>query len=170
MDGDGKGIRFYVSDPRAVLPIGAVRVPRTVARALRRTPFELRVDADFAGVLAGCSEPRAGQGEWLSPELAGAYKALHERGLAHSFEVWHDGALAAGLFGLTIGGLVTSESMFHRVPDAGNALIVLTSAYLGEAGFRLWDIQMMSTHLARFGAESISAEEYLRRLAVALGS
>ena len=165
---DADEVGFYVANPRTVLPVGAVRVPRSVARALRHGHFSFRVDSDFPGVVAGCAAPRPGQGVWLSARLAAAYQQLHERGVAHSLEVWVDGRLAAGMFGLAIEGLITSESMFHRVPNAGSALIVLASAHLGTRGYALWDIQMMSPHVARFGAEELSVRQYEGRLSEAL--
>jgi leucyl/phenylalanyl-tRNA--protein transferase len=105
---------------------------------------------------------------WLTPRLAVAYERLHERGVAHSVEVWLDGRLVGGLFGVSLGGLYTSESMFHRVSDAGSAALVATAQRLHERGFVLWDVQMMSAHVARFGAVEIPHQEYLERLVEAL--
>ena len=170
MDSDDRDeVGFYIANPRAVLPIGAVRVPRSVARALRQEQFTFRVDQDFPGVVAGCAAPRPDQGVWLSARLVTAYQELHDRGIAHSLEIWVDGRLAAGMFGLAIGGLMTSESMFHRVPNAGNALIALASAHLAARDYTLWDVQMMSSHVARFGAEELSVAQYDARLSEALG-
>jgi leucyl/phenylalanyl-tRNA---protein transferase len=166
MDIDGQ-IGFYEFDPRAVLPLDAFRVPRSVRRALREDQFEIRRDTAFDVVVAGCGEPREG-GEWLSPRLADAYRELHEAGFAHSVEAWFAGRLVGGLFGVALGGLFTSESMFHRVADAGNAALVATHAHLVKRGFTLWDIQMTSPHTERFGAIELGPAEYRRRLAVAL--
>ena len=125
-------------------------MPRSVRRALGRGRYEIRVDAAFGEVAAACAEDR--EGVWLTPRLGEAYGALHRLGLAHSVEAWSGGRLAGGLFGVALGGLFTSESMFHREPDAGNAALVGTAALLAERGFALWDIQMSSPHTARFGA------------------
>jgi leucyl/phenylalanyl-tRNA--protein transferase len=159
-------VGFYVTDPRAVIPLDSFRVPRSVRRALRREPFEIRVDTAFAEVVHGCAEGRSGV--WLTPRLALAYEELHRLGVAHSLEAWREGVLAGGLFGVVLGGLCTSESMFHRVSGAGNAALAAMGERLRAGGVSLWDVQMMSAHVARFGAEEIPHEEYLRRLAAAL--
>ncbi|HWH14979.1 MAG TPA: leucyl/phenylalanyl-tRNA--protein transferase [Miltoncostaeaceae bacterium] len=160
-------IGFYYADPRAVLPIADLRVPGSVRRAMRRPGWEIHIDRDFAGVVRGCAAHRA-DGVWLTPRLARAYEDLHAAGWAHSVEVWSGGALAGGLFGVALGGLYTSESMFHRVPDAGNLALVAAAAHLHARGFMLWDIQMATPHTARFGAERIAQSEYRRRLRDAL--
>lgn len=166
MDVDGE-LGFYESDPRVIIPIEGFRVPRSVRRALRTAGFETRIDSTFAEVVAACGGPRHG-GAWLTPRLGDLYVALHERGHAHSVETWHEGRLVGGLFGVALGGLFTSESMFHRESDAGNAALVATHRHLVERGYELWDIQMSSPHTQRFGATLISAREYHRRLADAL--
>jgi leucyl/phenylalanyl-tRNA---protein transferase len=157
---------YYRADPRGVMPIDGFRVPRSVARALRRRPYEIRIDTAFAEVAARCAGNR--EGEWLTPRLVRAYVRLHERGWAHSVEAWRDGVLCGGLFGVAIGTLFTSESMFHRAPDAGNAALVGTARLLGARGFTLWDIQVVSDHTARFGALEVSFAEYRSRLAAAV--
>lgn len=161
-------IEYFTAVPRAVLPVGdGFRIPRTVRRRLRACDLEIRLDEDFAGVLAASAD-RA-EGTWLSPRLARGYLALHERGIAHSVEAWRHGRLVGGLFGVGLGGLFTSESMFHRVSDAGNAVLVATHAHLAHSGHTLWDIQMATDHTRRFGAIEMSHDAYLELLEQALG-
>lgn len=166
MDVDGH-IAFYEFDPRAIIPLDGFRIPRSVRRALREDPFDVRFNTAFDAVVAGCREPRDG-GDWLSPRLADAYRLLHHNGFAHSVEVWISGHLVGGLFGVALGGMFTSESMFHRVADAGNAALVAAYGHLVRRGFSLWDIQMTSPHMSRFGAVEITPAEYRRRLRAAL--
>ncbi len=83
-------------------------------------------------------------------------------------EIWRDDRLCGGLFGVALGGLFSSETMFHREPDAGNAALVAAAGLLHDAGFTLWDIQVASEHTMRFGAVSLSPSEYRRRLKEAL--
>jgi leucyl/phenylalanyl-tRNA--protein transferase len=166
MDVDGV-VGWYETDPRVVIPLDGFRVPRSVRRALRAAGFAYRVDTAFDAVVAACGGERHG-GAWLTPRLAGVYGALHRAGHAHSVEVWRDGELVGGLFGVALGGLYTSESMFHRASDAGSAALVATHAHLARRGFALWDVQMASPHTERFGAVGVSPAEYRRRLAVAL--
>ncbi len=168
MDGEGSAsepVPFYVAEQRAVLPIDGFRVPRSVARGLRRIDYEIRVDTAFNEVTAACAY---GRDVWLSPRLADSYVDLHRAGYAHSVEAWFAGRLVGGLFGAALGGLFTSESMFHLTPDAGNAALVATAGLLAAGGFTLWDIQMATDHTRRFGAEELSRAEYDRRLAHAL--
>lgn len=163
----GRGeIGLYYADPRAVLPIPP-RVPRSVRRALRRPGFEVRIDHDFPAVVRACASGRS-DGVWLTARLVDAYVALHEAGWAHSVEVWSGDRLAGGLFGVAIGGLYTSESMFHALPDAGNVAVVAAAAHLAARGYALWDIQTATAHTTRFGAELIPHAEYRRRLRDAL--
>ena len=166
MDVDGR-IGFYECDPRAVIPIDGFRVPRSVGRALRGGAFEARLDTAFEEVVAACGGRRQG-GAWLSRRLAVAYCDAHAAGLAHSVEIWSEGRLVGGLFGIALGGLFTSESMFHRTPDAGSAALVATHSHLLARRFTLWDIQMSSPHTLRFGAVDLTPREYRRRLADAL--
>ncbi len=166
MDIDG-AVGFYHCDPRTVIPIDAFRVPRSVRRGMRRAGFEARVDTAFTEVVAACGGERDG-GRWLTRRLAHRYIELHHRGFAHSMEVWREGRLVGGLFGISIGGLFTSESMFHRESDAGSAAIVCTHRRLRARGYRLWDVQMTSSHTARFGAVEVDQAEYLDLLRDAL--
>jgi leucyl/phenylalanyl-tRNA---protein transferase len=159
-------VGLYEADPRALLPIEGFRVQRSVARGLRREGYEIVVDAAFADVVAACRGGR--EGVWLTPRLARAYLRLHRAGHAHSVEAWRGGRLCGGLFGVSLGGLFTSESMFHRAPDAGNAALVGAAAVLARLGAVLWDIQMASEHTRRFGARDVAGREYRRLLGTAL--
>lgn len=167
MDIDGQ-LGFYESDPRVIIPLEGFRVPRSVRRALRTAGFETRIDTAFAEVVDACGGPRHG-GAWLTSRLGDLYVALHELGYAHSVEIWREGHLVGGLFGVALGGLFTSESMFHRVSDAGNAALVSTHRHISDRGYSLWDIQMSSRHTERFGATLITGREYRHRLESALG-
>jgi leucyl/phenylalanyl-tRNA--protein transferase len=160
-------VGLYEADPRAIIPVDGFRVPRSVARGLRREGYEIRVDAAFEAVAAACAV-RPGEPAWLTPRLVDAYARLHRLGVAHSVEAWRDGRLCGGLFGVALGGLFTSESMFHRAPDAGSAALVATAAMLRASGFALWDIQMTSPHTERFGATEVDRRAYRRRLSEAL--
>ena len=170
MDAPGESgrIGLFEADPRGVMPIEGFRVPRSVRRGLRRHPYEIRVDAAFEAVAAACAV-RPGEGVWLTPRLMRAYGELHRLGVAHSVEAWRDGRLCGGLFGVALGGLFSSETMFHRAPEAGNAALVGTARLLAEAGFSLWDIQVTSEHTERFGARGVTPADYRRRLRSALG-
>lgn len=159
-------VGIFEADPRGVMPIAGFRVPRSVARGLRRHPYEIRVDAAFDLVAAACAVRP--DDTWLTPRLCAAYGRLHRLGHAHSVEAWKGGELVGGLFGVALRRLFTSETMFHRAPDAGNAVLVAAAALVRAGGFTLWDIQMVSPHTVRFGAAEVTGAEYRRRLSLAL--
>jgi len=166
-------IGYYSPDPRAIIPLDAFHLPRSLARVARSGVFELRSDTAFAAVIARCAERRPDRPEtWLSPRLAAAYLALHARGLAHSVEAWRDGQLVGGLYGVHLGAAFFGESMFSR-PEAGGRdssklCLVALVEWLRKGGFRLLDTQFNTPHLARFGCVEITREEYLTQLAHAL--
>ncbi|MGZ5401133.1 MAG: leucyl/phenylalanyl-tRNA--protein transferase [Nocardioides sp.] len=152
---------------RGVLPPDGLRVTRSLRASTRR--FEVRVDTAFPDVLAGCADPdRAGS--WIDEGVRAAYLRLHELGWVHSVEVWRDGHLAGGLYGVAIGGLFAGESMFHRERDASKvALVGLVDLLSDEhAGARLIDVQWSTDHLASLGVTELSRAGYLARLRRAL--
>ena len=171
-DAQDEPLPFYRADPRALLEIdapGLDRLRRRVRRSLARDPgWEPRVDGDFAAVLAGCAAPREDDGVWITPRLAELYAALNAAGAAHSFELWGGDELIAGVLGVVIGRAAMLESMFHRVPDAGNVNVVRTLEELAARGVELCDIQLANDHTRRLGAVEVPAEEFERRLRLAL--
>lgn len=164
---------WYAADPRAVFVLepGALAfVRRKLARSLRDgDSFGFTLDRAFADVVASCARPRsASDGVWLKPWIAEQYAVLHGAGLAHTFEVWRDRRLAAGMIGVTLGRAAFLESMFHVVPHAGNVLLVRTLEFLARSGFELCDIQTPTDHTERLGAVQLRREEFERRLRQAL--
>jgi leucyl/phenylalanyl-tRNA--protein transferase len=164
-DADGP-IPYYESDPRAVIPIDRFRVPPSVARGIARTSYDIRIDTAVRRVLNACADRP--DGTWLSPRLIDAYVDLQAAGFAHTVEAWDEARLVGGLFGVALGGLFTSESMFHTANDAGNAVLVATARLLAERDFVLWDIQMATDHTMRFGTELIPRDDYRSRLREAI--
>lgn len=159
---------WWSPDPRGVLPLDALRVPRSLRKSLRR--FTVTVDADFRGVMLGCAEGRT-DGAWITPEFLDAYGQLHDLGWAHSVEVWQEGRLVGGLYGIEVGGLFAGESMFHRATDASKVALVALVDLLKAAGSpadRLLDVQWRTDHLATLGVVEIPRLAYLRRLASAV--
>ncbi|MEO8827789.1 leucyl/phenylalanyl-tRNA--protein transferase [Lapillicoccus sp.] len=166
-DYGGEPLGWWSPDPRGVLLPANLHVSRSMHRAMHR--FEIRVDSDFAGVVAGCADPgRAGR--WITPEITRAYSELHRLGWAHSVEVVQDGALVGGLYGLAVGGLFAGESMFHRATDASKAAVIALHDLVTRDGDprRIIDVQWRTDHLASLGVTELSRAAYLRRLASAL--
>ena len=168
-DEDG-AIAFYDPDPRAIIPLDAFHVPRRLARTVRNGGWEIRVDTAFAAVIDGCAAPAPGrETTWINAEMRAAYLRLHELGFAHSVEVWRDGRLAGGLYGVALHGLFAGESMFSRERDASKVALVHLVARLRRGGFVLLDSQyIVGTHMRQFGTIEIPRREYRRRLAHAL--
>ncbi len=164
---------WYAADPRALFELEAgslARLRRRLARSLREGDgWELRVDGAFSEVVSSCARPRsAGDGVWLKPWIARQYELLHGAGLAHTFEIWVERRLGAGLIAVTLGRAAFLESMFHSVPHAGNVLLVRTLEALSGAGCELCDIQTPTDHTLRLGAVQIRQSEFDRRLRSAL--
>jgi leucyl/phenylalanyl-tRNA--protein transferase len=109
-------------------------------------------------------------GGWITPEIATAYRRLHELGWAHSVETWLDGNLVGGLYGVQVGGLFAGESMFHRANDASKVALVALVSGLESIGASLLDVQWYTDHLATLGVSEITRSEYLERLVPALPS
>lgn len=157
---NGDGLQWYTSRRRALVPLDErFHTPRSLKRALGT--FEVRVDADFEGVVAGCANRDE---TWISDELRGVYLALHAAGHAHSFETWQAGRLAGGVLGITLGGAFIGESMFHQVTDASKVALARLVEHLRARGFALFDAQIQNPHLARFGTYEVGEREYARRL------
>lgn len=162
----GDPVRWYSPDPRAIF--WNVRLPRKLGKMMRRGRFEVTFDADFAAVIRGCRAAHAGEGEWITERFVQAYTALHERGHAHSVEVWQDGALVGGLYGVQLRGLFAGESMFHRVSDASKVAFAHLIWHLRVIGTRLLDCQMLTELTWRLGAVLVRRRDYLMLLDDAL--
>ena len=165
------GDRLYWLDPerRGVLPLDGFHLSRRLLRTMQAGTFTVTTNRDFAGVIAGCAEPRPGrQDTWINPLIEQLFVELHHRGVAHSVESWHAGRLVGGLYGVAMGGAFFGESMFSRATDASKVALVHLVARLRLGGYVLLDTQFVTSHLTRFGALEIPRELYKQRLADAL--
>jgi leucyl/phenylalanyl-tRNA--protein transferase len=163
----GMPMLWWSPDPRGVLPLGGLRVSRSLRASVRR--MEVRVDTAFDEVIRACADPARDSG-WIDERIIEAYTRLHELGWAHSVECWQGGELVGGLYGVATGGLFAGESMFHRVTDASKvALVGLVDLLADEhADRRLLDVQWCTPHLASLGAVEVRRSTYLERLRGAL--
>jgi leucyl/phenylalanyl-tRNA--protein transferase len=156
-------------EPRAIIELDRFHVPRRLQRTCRGERFEVSIDRDFSGVIRGCATASGRRGgTWLIPPMIRAYSRLFELGHAHSVEVWREGQLVGGTYGLAIAGLFAAESMFHIVRDASKVALVRLVSHLRQRGYALMDIQQLTPHTSQFGAIEIPRREYLVRLAAAL--
>jgi leucyl/phenylalanyl-tRNA--protein transferase len=161
----GGAIDWYAPDPRAILPLDAFHVPKTLERLVRQERFQVARDRAFEEVMRACADRSS---TWITDEIIQAYVALYHLGFAHSVECWKDGSLVGGLYGVALGGAFFGESMFHKERDASKVALVHLVRRLRAQGFVLLDTQFVTPHLARFGAVEIPRSDYERRLRRAL--
>jgi leucyl/phenylalanyl-tRNA--protein transferase len=164
---DGNLITWHRPRVRAIIPLNAPHVPRRLARTMAHGTFEVTFDAAFREVMLGCA---SGRPVWISDDFHRVYGELHDRGVAHSVEVWSKGGseLVGGLYGLALGGAFFAESKFHRARDASKVAVVSLVRRLGERGFGLLEVQYLTEHLKQFGTIEVSHRVYMSRLAKAL--
>lgn len=154
-------------DPRrrGVFPLEGFHISRSLRRTILRADYQVTVNRDFAGVVAACA---ARAETWINPPIAALYQALHDRGQAHSLEVWRDGGLIGGVYGVALGAAFMGESMFSRATDASKIALAWLMHRLRAGGFTLFDTQFLTPHLASLGGKEITRAEYHRLLADAL--
>jgi leucyl/phenylalanyl-tRNA--protein transferase len=169
---DGLPLLWHSPDPRCVLPTDKVHVSRSLARVLKRAEYEVRYDADFRVVIRACKEaPRNGQdGTWITDEMEEAYLKLNELGFAHSIEAWHEGKLAGGLYGVSLGRMFFGESMFSWRANASKVALVTLARRLSAEGARFIDAQVANPLTVSLGAEEWPRRVYLDRLAEELAA
>lgn len=166
---DDPTLYWIEPDQRGVIPIDAFHVPRSLAKAIRKNDFEVRVDTDFEGVISGCAELTSIRREtWINQPIRDLYGELFHMGFCHTVECWKDGALMGGLYGIHIGGAFFGESMFSRLPDASKIALVHLRNRLKAGGFALLDTQFVTDHLRKFGAQEVPRSDYNELLQEAL--
>ena len=165
--GEEDPILWFSPDPRGIIPLDDVHVPKRLLRTLQSGKFHITINTCFRDVMTACGENRD-DGTWVTVEMLDAYCDMHRLGLAHSLEVWQGDVLAGGIYGVAINGLFAAESMFHRITDASKIALISLTNRLRERGFVLLDIQVVTNHTARFGGREIPRSEYLGRLTEAL--
>lgn len=159
--------QLYWFDPpeRGVLPVGGVHVSRSMRRFLQGCGWSASIDRDFAGVVAGCADREE---TWINAGLIELYDQLFQMGRAHSLEVYEGSTLIGGTFGISLGAAFFAESMFSRRTNASKAALIWMSSHLRRTGFRLWDTQYPTPHLASMGGLTISRADYHRKLGFAI--
>lgn len=156
---------WWSPNPRAVIEPGSVHISRSLRRVLRKGTFRVTFDRAFERVMRACGHRDVGT--WIIPDMVDAYVELHRLGHAHSFEVWLDDELAGGLYGVHRGALFAAESMFHTVTDASKVALVYATQSVFSAGIDVFDVQLLTSHLASMGAVEIARSDYLARVRAA---
>ena len=162
--GADQPILWWCPDPRAVLLPEEFRPSRSLRRRLRSGEYRVSVDQAFAEVIALCAQTREQSGTWITPAMIAAYTTLHQRGIAHSIEVWAHEELAGGLYGINLGGVFFGESMVSLRTDASKVATAKLVALALGTGIAMIDCQVPNDHLASLGSRSIARTTFLKRL------
>jgi leucyl/phenylalanyl-tRNA--protein transferase len=166
----GDPILWWSPDPRLLLYPHKFKLRKSFRRVLRSGKFSVTFDQNFSSVINHCaSVPRAGQeSTWIVPSMQEAYIRLHKEGYAHSVEVYYEGNLVGGLYGLALGKAFFGESMFSLVSDASKVAFKALSDVLGSRGYDFIDCQMKTDHMMRLGAEVVQRSIFLDKLSKAI--
>jgi leucyl/phenylalanyl-tRNA---protein transferase len=168
---DDRNVFWVQPKLRGIIPLESFHVSHSLRKTLRRQVFEVTINRAFGGVMAGCAETTPNRPDtWINDQILRLFTELHQAGVAHSVEVWRNGKLAGGLYGLAMGSAFFGESMFSRETDASKVALVHLVARLIEGNYRLLDTQFLTDHLAHFGTVEIPRTEYLERLRSAIAA
>lgn len=167
---DESQLSWYSSALPTVMPLDdRFSYPRSLRRVLNQNQFQVAINRNFIGVIEGCAYANR-ESTWISLPLMNVYWRLHQAGWAHSFEAWQGDQLAGGLLGIAIGGVFIGESMFYHIPNGSKVALVKLVEHLRSRQFTMFDVQMKTAHIARFGADFTSQRHYHRQLRQGLQS
>lgn len=163
---DGTVPLWWCPNPRFVLLPNELKVSKSMAQLLKRKTFQFTVNNAFDQVIHHCkTNDRKGQdGTWITNEVEAGYKQLHKLGYAHSAEVWQDGTLVGGLYGIRLGKVFFGESMFSLVSNASKYAFISYVNELRSEGVALIDCQVYTEHLETLGARMIERSEFMDML------
>ncbi len=168
---DGQELRWYSPMHRGVIPLDdGFHIPRSLQKFMKRCPYTVTADKDFSAVIRACADVRTDTREdtWINDHIIALYEALAQQGHAHSIEVWHEGELVGGLYGVSLGGAFFGESMFSTMSHASKVALVHLVQRLRQAGYFLLDTQYVNDHLRQFGVLEVPRADYLESLEKAL--
>jgi len=158
-------ILWHSPDPRAIIPLDKIKMPRSVRQSIKKEGFKFRIDTAFRQVIEACSQR---DDTWISQEIIDSYVILHSAGYAHSVETYKGDSLVGGLYGVALGGAFFGESMFTSVSNASKAAFYHLTNHLIENGFILLDTQFINEFTESLGAVEIPKVQYLNILKIAV--
>lgn len=166
----GDPILWWSPHPRFLLFPSELQFSRRTQKRLEQCAFEVRADERFKEVIGGCQKAvrKNQEGTWILPKIVKAYERLFEEGYAHSLEVYKEGELVGGLYGVSLGAAFFGESMFSRQDHASKAALRELCRLGVERGWKMIDCQIHSEHLERWGARAVDRERFLILLKEAL--
>ncbi len=162
---DSEGINWYSASERGVIPMDRFHISKNVLKLIQKEKFEVYVDKSFRKVVQECANRET---TWINDLIINSYDVLNQAGYAHSVEVYLNGELAGGLYGVHLKSAFFGESMFKKEPEADKVALYYCHQILERNGFLLWDTQFFTEHLSRFGCVEIDSEEYDQMLEQAL--
>ena len=170
---DEEPILWWSPDPRTVFFVNQFKVKKSVIKTLKKLELSVTVNSAFEEIIQSCAEPRinsqgAYDGTWITDEMMDAYINLHHQGHAHSVEVWQDGSLVGGIYGIAVGKTFCGESMFSRISNASKIALSCLVMYIKQYEFNLVDCQVENPHLVQLGAIDIPRKRYIDCLAAGL--
>jgi leucyl/phenylalanyl-tRNA--protein transferase len=146
---------------RALFPIEGIRVSRSLAKTIKKGEYKVTFNQEFERVMRGCARP---DGTWINEELIDLYVKVHELGWGHSCEVWMNGRLAGGLYGIAIGQVFFAESMFSAETSGSKLALLSAVDHCRALGFKMFDAQIMNPHLESLGAYALAHDEYIEQM------
>ena len=156
---------WWSPDPRSILFTNEVKISKSMRNVFNQKKFDFTLDNDFNGVITNCRNVRIRkEGTWITDDIIRSFSQLHEMGLAHSVEVWQEGKLVGGLYGLSLGNMFFGESMFSLVSNSSKAAFIFLAKKLHEIGFEIIDCQLPTEHLSSLGAVNVPREFFLSKL------
>lgn len=162
---DYEQIRWWYPKKRAVMKPGDMRVSKSLKKFLSNSKLEIKADKNFRKVMELCASTRSMyMGTWITDNMLTAYTKLHDQNIAHSIEVYEEGIMIGGLYGISIGKIFCGESMFHLKNNASKVAFYHLNKYLLEKNYDLIDCQFINNHLLSLGAIEISCDDFLKIL------
>ena len=161
-------ITWYAPEYRMVLPLSVYKPKKSVRNLINRNIFNCTINQDFEAVIRNCQQiKREGQnGTWITDEIIEAYNNLHKLGKTLSVEVWQDGELVGGLYGIVVGRIFCGESMFSKVSNASKIGFDFLVNYLKSKDFVLVDGQVYNEYLEQLGFFETPREDFMEILEI----
>lgn len=159
-------ILWFSPDPRGILYFKDIHISKSFKKFIKKCNWEIRWNTAFDKVIDECAKmPRKGQsGTWITEHLRDHYKKFHRSGYAHSVEVWEEGVLIGGTYGVYISGCFSGESMFYHKSQASKIALLALTIELQNIGLKWMDIQMVTPNLDNFGGKYISRTQFYLEL------
>ena len=163
---ENEPILWWSPSERMVVNPNDYKVSKSLRNIINRNIFEVTINKDFEAVIKNCQKIKRKEqdGTWISNEVIKSYTKLHQLGKAMSFEVWQNGELVGGLYGVDLGNVFCGESMFSKVSNASKVAFVKLIDYLKQNNYKLLDCQVHNDHLEKLGAFEISRESFMKIL------